>query len=460
MSHSSQGQSKRIVVLGAGFGGVYVARDLQSRIRNERWSGVRTGMSDVQVAVISRENYFLFTPLLHEVATGGLAPHTIVEPLRAVLGDRVDVRVGEVQRVRLADHVVETTAGEVPYDRLVIALGAETNFYGITGAAEHCLELKNMGDAIKLKRRAIDSFEAAARAATDEEREALLRFVVVGGGPTGVELAAELAEFIEGSLLPMYRASLHGAKPTVTMLQAGPELLPPFAPVTRVRALSALRRRGVDVRLNATVTAVDAEGVTLAGGERLPSRAVIWVAGVKPSALSFDAEVSRDRGGRIIVDQYMRLAGHDDVFVLGDIACSIPSGGTVPLPPFAQVAESQAKFVAAEIAAEVSALPDDVAAATYRDATADAAKQPRRKPFVYRSRGSLVSLGQWEAAAEIGRFRFWGRFAWWLWRTIYLTKFLSRRKKFLIALQWTINLVTPRDATRIATPNDPRVAAK
>lgn len=412
---------RRVVVLGAGFGGVYVARGLHRRCH---------AADNIRMTVVNRENYFLFTPLLHEVATGGLAPNTIVEPLRSILGcGHTDIVLGEAQRVRLADKVVVTSAGEVAYDTLVVALGAETNYYGTPGAEQHAHVLKSMRDAIGLKQRCIDLFEAASAEPDRAKREALLRFVVVGGGPTGVELAAELSEFVSGSLLPLHRASLGGVSPRLTLLQAAPELLPQFTAVTRGKALTTLRAKGVDVRLNAAVTAVDAAGVTLAGGEHIPAAAAVWVAGVRPTSLAFDAEIERDRGGRIVVDATLRLKGRDDVFVIGDIACATARGDSAPLPPFAQVATRQAAYVAAAIA--------------------DSAEGRAPAPFAYRHAGNMVSIGQWMAAAEIGPFRFWGHFAWWMWRTVYLTKFISIRKKFSIALQWTVNLFTSRDVTRI-----------
>lgn len=381
------------------------------------------------MTLVSRENYFLFTPLLHEVATGGLGATTIVEPLRQILGGGVDIRLGDVRRVRLADDVVETSSGEIAFDVLLIALGAETNFYGIPGAAEHCSTLKSLRDAIGLKQRCIDAFEAAVVAPDGPRRGKLLRFAVIGGGPTGVELAAELSEFVRGSLLPMYRAALGGAEPKVTLIQQGEALLPQFVPAVRAKALEALAKKGVDVRLKTAVMAVDAEGVVLSNGTRVDAPTSVWVAGVRPAPLDFDFHVDRDRAGRIVVDGTLRLANHGGIFAIGDVAASTPEGAAAPLPPFAQVAVAQAAHAA-----------DNVIRLLDRD---------RLEPFAYRHRGNLVSLGQWMAAAEIGGFAFWGHFTWWLWRTVYLSKFISVRKKFSIALQWTINLVSPRDATRV-----------
>jgi NADH dehydrogenase len=408
---------KRIVVLGAGFGGVYALRRLHRSLHGK---GVFT--------IVNRQNYFLFTPLLHEVATGSLAPHVIVEPLRTIFGCcRLDIRLGEVRKIRLADKVVETSAGDAPYDALVVALGAETNFYGVPGAAEHAFTLKSIDDAAAMKRKMIDAFDAAAMEKDEAVRRVLLRFVVVGGGPTGVELVAEIAEFVFGTLGREYRGALGGVKPEITLLQQGPELIPQFTAATRGKALDALRRKGIEIRLLTAVTAVDADGVTLADGEHIASRFVAWVAGVKPANAPFDVAVGRDAAGRVIVDANLELPGHPGVFVVGDVASFTQDGH--PLPPFAQVAVSMAEHAAANLARRVGGEP--------------------LQPFRYRNRGNLISIGQWMAAAEIGPFRFWGHFAWWLWRTIYLTKFISFRKKFVIALQWTINLASPRDDAKI-----------
>lgn len=409
--------SKRVVVLGAGFGGVYALRRLH-----------RTFHGKAHFTIVNRQNYFLFTPLLHEVATGSLSASTIVEPLRTVFKCcGLDIRLGDVKKVRLADKVVETSSGDVPFDALILALGAETNFYGIPGAAEHALTLKSLRDAIGMKQRMIGAFDAAAMEKDEAKRRTLLRFAVVGGGPTGVELVAEMADFVFGTLFREYRAALGGAKPEILLLQQGPELIPQFTPATRAKALDTLRKKGIEVRLHAAVRAVDAAGVTLADGTRVETAFVAWVAGVKPVDVPFDVPVACDRAGRVTVDANLEIPGYPGTYVIGDQASFLQDG--LPLPPFAQVAVGMAEHAAANLARRL----DGVALL----------------PFRYRSQGNLVSLGQWMAAAEIGPFRFWGHFAWWLWRTIYLTKFISFRKKFVIALQWTINLVSPRDDAKI-----------
>ncbi len=412
---------KRIVVLGAGFGGVYAIRRLHRRFH---------GDPSVRMTLVSRENYFLFTPLLHEVATGGLTPGTIVEPLRQVLGcGDTELRYEDVRRVRIIDKVVETSSGEIPFDVLLIALGAETNFYNVSGAEQYARTLKSLPDAIDFKRKIIAAFESASRTTDEHQRERLLHFVIVGGGATGVELAAELQEFAAGSLFPAYRRALGSTRPTVVLLQQAGELLLPFSPAIRKKALSVLCKKGVNVRLRTAVTAVDADGVLLGSGERIDASVVVWVAGVRPSPLVFDVAVAREKNGRIITDAAFRVGGREDIFAIGDIAAVPAFTGTGTLPQFAQVAVAEARHAA--------------------DNLRRAALGESSRPFVYHHVGHLVSLGQWMAAAEIGPFRFWGHFAWWLWRTIYLTKFISTRKKFSIALQWTINLFSSRDIAQM-----------
>ncbi len=414
---SAAAPKKHVVVLGAGFGGVYALRRLH-----------RTLHGRATFTVVNRQNYFLFTPLLHEVATGSLAPSTIVEPLRTIFKCcGLDIRLGDVKKIRLADKVVETSTGDVPFDGLVVALGAETNFYGIPGAAEHALTLKSLRDAIGMKQRMIGAFDAAAMEKDEVRRRALLRFAVVGGGPTGVELVAEMADFLFGTLFREYRGAIGGVKPEIILLQQGPELIPQFTPATRGKALDALRKKGVEVRLSTAVNAVDANGVTLGDGSRVETAFVAWVAGVKPSAVPFDVPAGLDRAGRIVVDANLEISGRPGVFVIGDQASFLQDGH--PLPPFAQVAVSMAEHAAANLGRRLAG--------------------EGLRPYRYESRGNLISIGQWMAAAEIGPFRFWGHFAWWLWRTVYLTKFISFRKKFVIALQWTINLVSPRDDAKI-----------
>lgn len=424
-----QNDKTRIVILGAGFAGVYSFRYLHRHFHKD---------PTVELVLVNRTNYFLFTPLLHEVATGSVNPSHIVEPIRRVLGCCLaDFWQAEVRRVRLEEHIVETTLGELPYDYLIIALGSQTHFYDTPGAREHALTLKSLDDALNVKRRVIATFEEASKEKDAASRRAKLSFAVVGGGATGVELAAELAELIYETL-PTHFPRLDFGEVSITLLERGDELLKRFSKKLRSKAFQTLRRKKVRVTLEAAVSSVEPAGVYWRSAgmkpgdtppEFLAARTVIWTSGIRPALLETIPAVERDWQGRFVVNTLLQLPRHPNVFALGDIAAFTDPSGPDPLPPFAQVATKEAKGAARAIVA--------------------LRKGQRPAPFRYRHRGDLVSLGQWMAVGEIARVRFWGHFAWWLWRTIYLSKLISWRKKFKVALDWTINLFSPRDISEI-----------
>lgn len=425
----------RIVIVGGGFGGVYTARKLAQYADRDR----------IDLTIISRANYFLFTPLLHEVATGGLNPLSVAEPLREIFRkDKVRVIQAEVTAIDLARKVVKTTGTcEIPYDYLVYSGGATTNFYGIPGAEQHSVTLKNLEDALAVRSRVIDSFEAALAMRAHQARHVsepdyakeLLSFVVVGGGPTGVELTTELAEFIHGTMCTYYKkAGIDWSQVSITLLNAAPELLGQCHPKMRTTALNALKRMGVKVVLGAQVTEVTERSVKLKDGTAIPTAHVFWVAGVRALTPAFEGKkVALDKGGRAVLDPYLHLTSphaevYPDVFVLGD------AGGTSPM--LAQAATRAAEVVARNIIRSI-----------------DNARHPGRlkqlTPFVFHSKGSLVSLGQWDAAGDIFGIRISGPIAWFIWRSTYLFKFSTWRKRYKVATEWTVNLFSPRDMTKV-----------
>ncbi len=410
---------KRIVIVGAGFGGVYAFRRLHRYFHRNPL---------IELVLVNPQNYFLFTPLLHEVATGGVEPGHIVEPLREVLGCCLsDFWQTTVTKVQLANKTLETSLGQLPYDYLVLASGAETNFYGTPGAAEYALTLKTLGDAIRLRNHCIDTFERASKIADQATLQRELSFVVVGGGPTGVELIAELAEFVGDAFARVYPRTLL-QNVSLTLVHAGDELIPQFPSRLRQKSQAVLERKGIKVRLGATVQAVDREGVVLKDGNRIEASTVIWVAGVRPTHPIFDTELQHDDWNRLIVNNLLQLERYPEVSVLGDTAAVHDSHGHA-LPALAQVAVQQATTVGDNIAATIKG------------------KSPQ--PFRYHHRGDLLSLGQWMAVGEIGGFPFAGHLAWWIWRTVYLSKVLSFRKKLEVALDWTLDLFSPRDISKL-----------
>jgi NADH dehydrogenase len=411
---------KRIVILGAGFGGTYTFKHLHRFFHRDLTA---------QLILVNRHNYFLFTPLLHEVATGGVSPENITESLRKVIGCCLyDFYLATVESINLDKKEVITTLGPISYDYLVISLGAETNFYDVIGAKDYSFTLKSLEDAIRLKNHFITTLERSSKVKDESGLSKLLTFVVVGGGPTGVELAAEMADFLYGTFAKFYSQELI-SKVRIILLQSGPELLPAFPPYFRQKSLEVLKRKEVEVRLNTSVVRVGKDSIVLSSGEELSTSGTIWVAGIQPASLRFQPEPEKDNRGRLIVDQTLQLKGYPDVFVLGDLACFKDEKTDRCLPALAQVATKQAKVVAENIKCLVRGRPC--------------------QPFTYHHSGDLVSLGRWLAVGEISKFSFSGHFAWWLWRTVYLSKLISWPKKIKVAVDWTLNLFMPRDISQL-----------
>lgn len=405
-------QPRKIVILGAGFAGMYVLRELK-----------RLGCRELDVTIINPKNYFLFTPLLHEVATGNIAPENVTEPIRSALGKWGSFIQAEVVAVRLGDKRVETTLGSVPYDQLIIALGSKTNFFNTPGAEKYALELKTLRDAQLIKNRIIENLERASLTKDSEEISRLLSFVVVGGGPTGVELAGELADFLYDTFGAYYPAQLI-ASITITLVERGSELLPQFSPRLRRKALAALELKGVRVVLNSAVEEIGPNFLQTKS-ERLDAGAVIWTAGVAPRVLEFDRSVATAPGGHLMTDQFLQLQGEPDVYVLGDMACHIPAGASRPLPGTGQVATKQAVYLARSLVAAVS--------------------KKAVKPYHYQHSGSLVSVGGGFAMGEVFQIPLAGFSTWWLWRWVYWSKLISFPKQLQVALDWIINTFLPRD---------------
>lgn len=423
-----------VVILGAGFGGVYVAKKLAKEVKNGK----------IDVTIINRTNSFLFTPLLHEVATGSLPARNVAESLREIfVGTTIKIIQGEVVSVNSAKKyvLVRGSAGmeiSLHFDQLLIATGAETNYYGIAGAKENAFPLKTIVDARTIRSRIIDAFEQAVMTTDTEMRKALLSFVVVGGGATGVEVAAELADFVNG-MVDRYYGRVHCREDDIrrcepdeakiTLIHAGKELLEMFAPSLRRAAYDRLVKNKVNILVEAKVAAVGVNKITLENGQVIPAAVTIWSAGVKASLPKFEDINPTQTGGRLAVDNYFRILGHDNIFAIGDAASYVTSGSVKPLPQLAQVAEREARIVSTNILATI-----------YKSALEE---------FHFELKGSMVSVGQWFAIGEIYSMHLAGRLTWWLWRTVYLFKFASPKKRIRIAFEWTLQLFFPRDITML-----------
>lgn len=410
---------KRIVILGAGFGGVYTALHLLKRLKRQ---------DQVEVLLINKTNYFLFSPLLHEVATGGLNRSNIVQPIREILRHpKFNFIRCTAKEINLEKKTITTEKTILSYDYLVIALGAENECYNIPGAKEHAFPLKNLQDAVAIRNHVLDVLEYSSALLKVKKQKPELSFVIVGAGPTGVEVAGELAEFVDQNLRVNYpQLREYGRK--IYLLQRGPDIMPFISQRCRQEALKKLAREHVTVMTNAPLTKVTKEAVEINEKQRIPSTAVIWTSGIKPASLPTTPRIT-DEKGFFPVDAYLRVKGAENVFALGDCALLINSHDGKPVPALAQTAVKEAKILAYNILKDIK-------------------KQPL-KPFVFKQSGLLVSVGKRFAVADIHGIKFKGFFAWWLWRTIYLTKLVGFRNKLQVAYDWTLNLFFPRDTTQI-----------
>jgi NADH dehydrogenase len=416
------GRPIKILIIGNGFGGTYALKRLHKFFHKDR---------NVELSIIGDKNYFLFTPLLHEVATGGINPENIIEPIRKVLGCCLkNFYLGTAELINTTDCTVSVGENIIPYDYLVLAPGAQTNFYNIPGAEKYSFPLKTIRDAIKIKNQTITMIEKASHSNDSFERKKMLRFVIVGGGPTGVELAAELQELIYENFSHYYSKDIIQDS-SVVLIQRESQLMMQFGPKMRQKSLEILKKKGVDVMLNMSVTEVGDSYVTIlsekTGGKKLETETVIWSAGIKPNILNFDIVPERSPDGRLIVNEYLQLKDHKEIFAIGDIA--LFKTATTALPALAQVAEKEARHVAQNIQFAI--------------------RGKQLKPFSFSQHVSLVSLGQWAAIGEVFNFTFWGGITWWIWRTVYLSKLISFRKKLRVALDWTIDTFSARDISQI-----------
>ncbi len=410
-----------IIIVGAGFGGVYAARHLVSYVRR--------GLIDV--TIINKTNYFLFTPLLHEVATGGLSGRSVTESIRSIFaGTGVIFHQGVVESINLRERTVYVDGKNISYDMAVIATGAVTNFYGIPGAQEHSLVLKNLSDAIEIRERIIDAVEDASCIESVDERKKQLSFVVVGGGATGVEMVAEIAEFLN-TLYGRYFKGVSKVEKediSVHLVNTTADVLAMLDPSLRAKTAERLKKLGVQLHMNMAVTEVTAEQVKFADGNSVDTRFVFWAGGIIatiPKFISFEPTLV---SGKLATDLFLRLKGDPAVFVLGDSALVETQNGK-GYPALAQIAAQQGALVARNIVASLQHKP--------------------LKEFSYKMKGTLVSLGQWYAVGEIFGIKLSGRLMWWIWRTVYLFNFHSWTKRIKIAFEWTEALFSPRDITKL-----------
>jgi len=422
-----------VVIVGGGFGGLNAARFLRR--------------APVLVTLVDRRNFHLFQPLLYQVASGELSPANIAAPLRSILEGQqnCEVLMGEVTGFDLASRRVLFDGSSIPYDTLVVAAGARHSYFGHDQWESLAPGLKTIEDATEIRRRLFSAFELAEREAETkaESRPELLNFVIVGGGPTGVELAGALADIARYALKHEFR-HIDPADAHIVLVEAGDRVLASFPPELSANAQQELEKLGVKVRLKTMVTSIAVDHVLLESAgqtERLPTRTVIWAAGVAASSLAkalADATGAElDRAGRIAVGPDLTLPGHPEIFVLGDMATYTHQGGK-PLPGVAPVAIQQGRYVAKLISARLA---------------------NRKLPkFRYRELGNLATIGRSAAVADFGRVRFKGFVAWVLWLFIHLMNIVNYRNRVLVFLQWAWNYITYERSARLITGSEAKQA--
>jgi len=418
----SSNPTKRIVILGGGFAGVYAAMRLENTLARD---------PEVEITLINRENFFLFTPMLHEVAASDLDLTAIVNPVRKML-KRARFFEGEVEAIDLSRKHVIVSHGfdhhqhSLTYDHLVIGLGSVTNLYEMPGLDERTLTMKSLGDAIRLRNHLIERLEQADSECLTQKNP-LLTFVVAGGGFAGTETIGALNDFVREAL-PSY-SHLREGMLRVVLVHAGAVILPELGEKLGLYAQKKLAERGVEIRVNTKVKALLGRGVELSDGTIIDSHTVVWTAGTSPSPLLQGLPCKKERG-RIVTDQFMEAVGWPGVWALGDCA-AVPDRSTGKLyPPTAQHALRQGKALAHNIAAEIRGTP--------------------RKPFVFSTIGQLAAIGKRTGVANILGIKFSGFLAWWIWRTVYLSKLPRFEKKLRVALDWTLDLLFSKDIVQFS----------
>ncbi len=411
-----QKSNPRVVIVGAGFGGLLAARTL--------------AQYPVQITLIDRQNFHTFQPLLYQVATAGLSPGEIAAPIRWIMRSRrnVEVLMSEVQDFDLSRRVVKLPDGEIPYDYLLVASGASHAYFGHDEWEPFAPGLKTIQDALEIRRRILLAFELAERQANSEKEQVQLNFVVVGGGPTGVELAGTMAEIARKALSNEFR-TIDPRKTRIVLLEGGPRVLPAYPEDLSRSAEEQLKRLGVEVHTSAMVTLVTPGAVHM-GDTPLPAAVILWAAGVAASPLGKKLGGPVDRAGRVAVNPDLSLPGHPEVFVIGDLATLKDENGKM-LPGVAPVAMQEGKATAHNIAADLRGEP--------------------RKNFHYFNKGNLATIGRAAAVAEFGKIHISGFLAWLAWLFVHVFFLIGFRNRIIVLVQWAWSYFTYERGARLIT---------
>jgi NADH:ubiquinone reductase (H+-translocating) len=407
-------KTPRVVIVGGGFGGLYAAKELANQ--------------PVSMTLLDRTNHHLFQPLLYQVATAGLSPGDIAQPIRHILkhAENVEVVLANVDRIDVAEKAVVCADRKVPYDYLIVAAGARHSYFGHDEWEQFAPGLKNLPDVLELRRRILFAFEAAEIAETDAERQKALTFVVVGGGPTGVEMAGAIAELAHKSLADdFHHVNPKGAR--IVLVDAAPRVLPAFTPGLSESARKQLEQLQVEVRTGVMVKDVGPDGVHV-GDELIPARTIVWAAGNAASPLGKSLGVELDRAGRVKVNEDLTIPGHPEIFVIGDMALFTYQTGE-PLPGVCPVAMQMGRQAAKNILAAAEGQP--------------------MSPFRYHDKGQMATIGRNRAIADLKVVRFGGFLAWLSWLFIHLIFLIGFRNQFFVFLQWAWAYLTYSKGARL-----------
>ncbi|MEX2588220.1 MAG: NAD(P)/FAD-dependent oxidoreductase [Actinomycetota bacterium] len=402
-------------MIGAGFGGLTAAQELAD--------------APVDVTVVDRRNHHVFQPLLYQVATAGLNPSEIAAPIRRILRNQSNAQVvlAEAQSVDTGQHKVILTDGEIPYDYLILATGVTHSYFGHDEWGPYAPGLKSLSDALQMRRRLLVAFEAAERETPGPGRDAWMTFVVVGAGPTGVELAGSLAEIARHSIREDFRR-IDPHRSRIILVEGDDRVLPAMHERLSPKAQRQLEKIGVQVRTKAQVTGIDASGV-YAAGEHIPARTVFWAAGVEASPIAKSLNTSLDKAGRVLVKPDLSVDGDDRCYVIGDLA-SLQQDGK-PVPGVAQAALQQGRYVAESICKRIADEPVE--------------------PFVFRDKGTLATIGRAAAVAEVKGLRLWGMPAWLAWLSVHIWFLIGFRNRFVVMMEWARSYFTYEKQARLIT---------
>ncbi|MGB4269217.1 MAG: NAD(P)/FAD-dependent oxidoreductase [Spirochaetota bacterium] len=407
----------KVVVIGAGFGGLWVAKTLAN-----------TGF---HVTIIDKNNYHTFLPLLYQVSAAEVSPEQIASPVRNIVRKHNNIKFirGAVSKIQYSTKTVLCLGQEIPFDYLVISAGSENNYFNIPGVAAYSFPLKTLDDAMVLRNHILTCFERASFVADEQQRKRLLTVTIVGGGPTGVEFAGALAELVTGPLKKDF-PELKNEKISLYLVEASNRLIGMFPEKLGYYTKTQLQKKGVEVLLNTAVTKIDATGVHLNNGNSIPTETVVWTAGVKGELVANDLDVTTMPNGRVIVDEYCRVPGYEHIFIIGDLACFTQNGK--PLPMITPVAMQQGKYVGNYLVQKL--------------------KGKAAKPFRYKDKGGMVAIGRNKAIAQIAGFHLKGYIAWILWIFIHILYLIGFKNKIFVMINWVWSYIFFEKSVRLILP--------